>query len=122
MNEIKINTANTNILGVIAILALIAIVCAGIVYHYRNADGKLESELGNIERLNSEIASESRQLQAGIADHRDGIKAVRGAVGTSRKRVERVYTEIEQSAEVADRAIQVIDECENIIKAVKAQR
>ena len=109
-------------MGAIAVFVLIAVICSGLVYYYRNADGKLESELNNIERINAEIASESRQLQAGIADHRDGIKAVRGAVGTSRKRVERVYTEIKQSAEAADRAIQVIDECENIIKAVKTQR
>lgn len=122
MNEIKINTNNTSIMGAVAVLALIAIVCAGIVYHYRNADGKLESELGNIERLNSEIASESRQLQAGIADHRDGIKAVRGKIGASRERVERVYTEIKQSAEVADRAIEVIADCQKIIETVKTQK
>lgn len=111
-----------NLVGIITAILLIAGICAGIVYYYRGASGELESELNDLERLNSEIASESRQLQAGIASHCAGIKAVRGEVRTSRKRVEHIYSELNKSANDADRAIQIIKECESIIEAVKAQR
>lgn len=122
MNEINDNTNNATLLGISVLVVLIVCICAGIVYYYRGADQQLERELSDVERLNHELAAETRQLQAGIASHIAGIKNVRGAIGTSRKRVEHVYTEIEQSAKSTDRAIEIIAECEEIIKAIKTQR
>lgn len=120
MNEIKIQ--NPDYFGVIVGIICIAVICAGIIYYYRGADKQLERELDNAQRLNNQIASETRQLQTSIASHGAGIASIAVALGKSRKRIEHVYTEIEQSANDADRAIQVIEQCENIIKAVKAQR
>ena len=116
------NEKNTNLLGIIIGVVLIAVICAGIIYYYRGADRQLESELAGVERLNTELASATRQLQADIADHGKGIASVTASLGESRKRIKHVYTEIERSAKKTDRAIQLIEECEQIIEAVKAQR
>ena len=122
MNEIKTQTASPSIIGIIALFLLIVSVCAGLVYYYRGADKQLESELADVERLNQELASETRQLQAGIASHSAGIGAVRGKISKSRKRIERVYTDLEEAGNDAERAIKIIEECESIIQAVKAQK
>ena len=103
-------------------MLLIAVVCAGVIYYYRGADNSLERELANVERLNNQLASETRQLQAGIASHGAGIAVVRKSVNQSRKRIEHVYTDLEKAGSDADRAIQVIAECQTILEAVKAQR
>lgn len=116
------NEKNTNLLGIIIGVVLIAVVCAGIIYYYRGASGQLESELVGIERLNNAIASESRQLQTDIASHGKRIASVAVQLGKSRERIKHVYTEIGQSAKDADRAIGLVEECESIIEAVKAQR
>lgn len=116
------NEKNTDYFGVFVGIICIAVVCAGIIYYYRGADKQLERELDNAQRINNQLASETRQLQTSIASHGAGIKSIRSQVGKSRKRIEHVYIEIEQSANDADRAIQVIEQCENIIEAVKAQR
>ena len=121
MNEVKISTNSPNILGVIAVVVLIACSCAGVIYYYRGADNGLERELANIERLNNQLASETRQLQAGIASHGAGIAVVRKSVGKSRERIEHVYSDLEKAGSDADRAIQVVAECQNIIEAVKTQ-
>lgn len=122
MNEIKISTNSSNILGVIAVAVLVACICAGIIYYYRGSDNGLERELANIERLNNQLASETRQLQAGIASHCAGIAVVRKSVGKSRERIEHVYTDLEEAGIDADRAIEIITECQEIIEAVKAQK
>ena len=122
MNEIKISTNNPSILGVVAVVMLVACICAGVIYYYRGADNGLERELANIERLNNQLASETRQLQAGIASHIAGIAVVRKSVGKSRERIEYVYSDLEKAGSDADRAIQVIAECQSIIEAVKAQK
>lgn len=122
MNEIKIQNSSNNLIGIIVIIVLISTVCTGIIYYYKGSDRQLERELGNIERLNSAIASETQQLQTGLANHITGIKAVRSQTRTSRERIEHIYIEIEQSAKSTDRAIQIINDCEKILEAVKTQR
>lgn len=122
MNEIKISTNSTSLSVIVGIILLIACFCAAVVYYYRGADNGLERELANIERLNNQLASETRQLQAGIASHGAGISTVRGKISKSRKRVERVYSDLEKAGSDADRAIQVIAECQTILKTVKTQR
>ncbi|NCB40545.1 MAG: hypothetical protein EOM80_17430, partial [Erysipelotrichia bacterium] len=116
MNEIKIKNTDFGIVGVIAGVLLVAVICAGIVYYYRGASGRLESELADVERVNHELASETRQLQSYIASHGAGIKNVRGAVRTSRKRIEHIHSEIEQSTSDAGRAIEIIEKCQEIIE------
>ena len=122
MNEIKISTGDRNVFIVLAVYVVIVFVCAGVIYYYRGADNGLERELANIERLNNQLASETRQLQAGIASHIAGIAVVRKSVGKSRERIEYVYSDLEKAGSDADRAIQVIAECQSIIEAVKAQK
>ena len=122
MNEVKISTNSPSILGGIAGMLLIAVICAGVIYYYRGADNSLERELADIERLNNQLASETRQLQAGIASHGAGISTVRGKISKSRKRVEHVYTDLEKAGSDADRAIQIVEECQSIIEAIKAKR
>ena len=122
MREVKICTNSPNLLGIIALFVLVACICAGVIYYYRGAGGEIERELSNLEQLNSQLASETRQLQAGIASHGAGIKAVGGSVSKSRERIEHVYSDIEKAGSDADRAIQVIAECQSIIDAVKAQK
>jgi peptidoglycan hydrolase CwlO-like protein len=122
MNEVKINTGIPNIIGILAAILLIAIICTAVIYYYRGASGKLESELDNIENINAELASETRQLQAGIASHGAGIKTVRTSLSKSRERIEHVYSDLEKAGSDADRAIEIIDESENIIEAIKTQR
>lgn len=122
MNEIKIQNGSPGIAVICVAVLLLAIVCAGIIYYYRGADGQLESELDKLERNNRELASETRQLQADIAVHGTGIKTVRTEVSKSRERIEHVYIEIGESAEDADRAISIINDCEKIIEKVKTQR
>ena len=122
MREVKICTNSSNLLGVIGLMLLIACICAGVIYYYRGAGGEIERELSNLEQLNSQLASETRQLQAGIASHSAGIKAVGSSIGKSRERIEHVYTDLEKAGSDADRAIQVIAECQSIVEAVKAQR
>ena len=122
MNEVKISTNSPSILGIIAVVMLVACICAGVIYYYRGADNGLERELTNIERLNNQLASETRQLQAGIASHGAGIAVVRKSVSKSRERIEHVYTDLEKAGSDADRAIEIIAECQNIIKAVKTQK
>ena len=122
MNEAKINTNSHNILGVIAMVGLAACICAGVIYYYRGADNGLERELANIERLNNQLASETRQLQAGIESHGRGIASVTTTIKASRERIEHVYSDLEKAGSDADRAIKVIEECQNIIEAVKTQK
>ncbi|MDD3001973.1 MAG: hypothetical protein PHF29_09490 [Candidatus Riflebacteria bacterium] len=122
MREVKICTNSSNFLGIIALFVLVACICAGIIYYYRGAGGEIERELNNLEQLNSQLASETRQLQSGIASHSAGIKAVGSSIGKSRERIEHVYADIEKAGNDADRAIQIIAECQNIIEAVKAQK
>lgn len=122
MNEIKINTGSPNIIGIVAAILLIAIICTAIIYYYRGASGKLESELDNIENINAELASETRSLQAGLETHRDRIATVTGRITDSSERISNIYTDIGKTAEDVDRAIKIIDECENIIEAIKTQR
>lgn len=122
MNEIKINTGSPNIIGIVAAILLIAIICTAIIYYYRGASGKLESELDNIENINAELASETRSLQTGLETHRDRIATVTGRITDSSERISNIYTDIGKTAEDVDRAIKIIDECENIIEAIKTQR
>jgi len=122
VNEIKIQNSSGNLIDIILVIVLISTVCAGIVYYYRGASGKLESELGRIEKLNADIASEAQQLQTGLANHVAGIKAIRSQTRASRERIEYLHSEIEQSAKSTYRAIEVINDCEKIIEAVKTQR
>jgi septal ring factor EnvC (AmiA/AmiB activator) len=122
VNEIKINNSSGDFGFIVAVVLLIAVICAGIVYYYRGAGGELESELADVERLNSELASETRQLQTDIASHGKGLASVTSAIGKSRERIKHVYTDIGQSAKEAGRAIEIIAECQNIIEAVKTQR
>jgi len=122
VREVKICTNSSNLLGIIALVVLIACICAGVIYYYRGAGGEIERELDNIERISAELASETRQLQAGIASHSAGIKAVGSSIDKSRERIEHVYTDLEEAGSDADRAIQIIAECQAIIEAVKAQK
>jgi peptidoglycan hydrolase CwlO-like protein len=120
VNEVQ-KTADSVVAAIFVVL-VITLVCAGVIYYYRGADSKLESELNNIERLNSELASETRQLQKEFTDHGKGIASVTSSISKSRKRVKHVYTDIEQATSETERAKQLIEECEQIIEAVKAQR
>lgn len=122
MNEIQISTGDRNVFIVLAVYTVIVFVCAGVIYYYRGADRQLERELDRIEGLNHELASETRQLQAEIATHSVRIGNVASRVGNSKKRVQDVCVEIEQSAEDADRAIAIISQCEKIVEAIKTQR
>ena len=124
MNEIKISNGNSavSIPAIIAFVLLIAVICGGIVYYYRGADSKLESELVELERLNTELASATMELRSGVASHSEGLKIVRNEVTTSRKGIEHVYTEIGKATKHADRAIEIINECENIIEKIKTQK
>ena len=116
------NEKSNNLIGLVITVLLIAVICAGIIYYYRGASGKLESELDKLERNNNELASETRQLQADVTKHGEGLTTVRTEVGKSRERIEHVSTEIGQSTEDVDRAITIIEECENIIETVKTQK
>ena len=120
MNEVQKTT--DSIIAAFLLIVVFALVCAGIIYYYKGTSGSLERELEHIEQLNNQLASETRQLQAGITDHRDGIKAVRGKVSKSRERIEHVYTDLEKAGNDADRAIKIIADCEKIIEAVKTQK
>lgn len=122
MNEIKINTGSPNIIGIVAAILLIAIVCAGILYYYRGASGKLESELDNIKELNGAIASETRQLQADITDHGNRIATVSVRIGTSKERLRDIRIDIEETGKSLDRTVEIIDECQDILETVKTQR
>lgn len=122
MNEIKVNTHALNLPAIIGFLLLIAVVCAGVIYYYRGAGGEIERELDHIEQLNNQLASETRQLQAGIASHSAGIAGVRKQASKSRERIEHVYSDLEKAGSDADRAIEVIAECQKIIETVKTQR
>lgn len=122
MNEIKINTHALNLPAIIGFLLLIAVVCAGVIYYYRGAGGEIERELDHIEQLNNQLASETRQLQAGIASHGEGIAGVRKQVSKSRERIEHVYSDLEKAGSDTDRAIEVIAECQEILETVKTQR
>ena len=122
MNEIKINANSPGLPGIVAVVLLIVCICAGVIYYYCGAGGEIERELGNLEQLNNQLASETRQLQAGIASHGGRINSVAKSVGKSRERIERVYSDLEEAGNDADRAIQVIAECQKIIEAVKTQR
>lgn len=122
MNEIKINTHALNLPAIIGLVLLIAVICAGVIYYYRGAGGEIERELNHIEQLSNQLASETRQLQAGIASHGAGIKTVRTSLDESRERIEHVYSDLEKAGSDADRAIAIIAECQEIIEAVKAQR
>lgn len=120
MNEVQKTT--DSIIAAFLLIIVVALVCAGIVYYYRGAGGSLERELEHIEQLNNQLASETRQLQAGIASHGAGIKTVRTSLGESRERIEHVYSDLEKAGNDADRAIKIIADCEKIIEAIKAQR
>lgn len=122
MNEIKSNTHALNLPAIVGFLLLIAVVCAGVIYYYRGASGSLERELDHIEQLSNQLASETRQLQAGIASHSAGIAAVGKSVGKSRERIEHIYTDLEKAGSDTDRAIAIIADCQKIIEAVKTQR
>jgi exonuclease VII small subunit len=122
VNEIKINTHALNLPAIVGFLLLVAVICAGVIYYYRGASGSLERELDHIEQLNNQLESETRQLQAGIASHGAGIAVVRKSVNQSRKRIEHVYTDLEKAGSDADRAIEVIADCQKIIETVKTQR
>lgn len=122
MNDTFFQKSNSHLFTALVGALCLGLVCAGVIYYYKGTDRQLERELDDVERLNHQLASESRQLQAGIASHGIGIATVRGKVGVSRKRVEHIHSEIAESAKSADRAIQIISECENIIKTVKAQK
>jgi hypothetical protein len=122
VNEIKISTNSPSLPAIVGIILFIACFCAAVVYYYRGADNGLERELANIEQLNNQLSSETRQLQAGITSHGAGIAAVGKSVGKSRKRIERVYSDIEKAGSDADRAIAIIADCQKIIEAVKTQR
>ena len=116
------NEKSNNLIGLVITVLLIAVICAGIIYYYRGASGKLESELEQLERNNNEIASETRQLQADVSIHSAGITTVRTEIGKIRERIEHVSTEIEQAGNDVLRAIEIIEDCENIIETVKTQR
>jgi peptidoglycan hydrolase CwlO-like protein len=122
VNEIKISTSDRNVFVVIAVYAVIVGICAAVVCYYRGADNGLERELANIERLNNQLASETRRLQAGIASHVAGIAGVRKQVSKSRERIEHVYTDLETAGSDADGAIEVIADCQKILEKVKTQR
>lgn len=116
------NEKNNNLIGIIVSVLLIAVICAGILYYYRGASGKLESELDNIKDLNTAIASETRRLQAGIADNINRIATVTDRIAVSKERISDIYTDIGEAAKSVDRTVEIINECEDIIEAIKTQR
>lgn len=122
MNEIKINTHSLNLPAIISFLLLIAVVCAGIIYYYRGASGSLDKELDNLEKLNHQLVSETRELQTGLASHSARIGSVTARIETSKKRIEHIYFEIEQSAKDASDAVRIIDQCQEILETVKTQK
>lgn len=122
MNEIKINTHALNLPAIIGLVLLIAVICAGVIYYYRGAGGEIERELNHVEQLSNQLASETRQLQAGIASHGAGIKTVRTSLDKSRERIEHVYSDLEKAGSDADRAIEVIAGCQKILETIKTQR
>lgn len=122
MNEIKINTHALNLPAIIGFLLLISVVCAGVIYYYRGAGGSLDEELDNLEKLNHQLVSETRELQTGLASHSARISRVTARIETSQKRIEHIYFEIEQSAKDASDAVRIIDQCQEIIEAVKTQK
>ena len=122
MNEIKINTNSLNLPAIIGLVLLIAVICAGVIYYYRGAGGSLDHELDNLEKLNHQLVSETRELQTGLASHSARIGSVTAGIGTSKRRIEHIYFEIEQSAKDATDAVKIIEQCEEIIKKVKTQK
>lgn len=122
LQGLHVNEKSNNLIGFVVAILLISIICAGIIYYYRGTSGKLESELDNIENINTEIASETRSLQTGLETHRDRIATVTGRITDSSERISDLYTDIGETAKSVDRAIEIIDECENIIEAIKTQR
>lgn len=122
MNEIQIKNSGFRSLNIFASVLLFACLCGAVIYYYRNADGQLERELNKLEGLNVAIASETRQLQAGVTAHSDRIGKISDRVGVSKKRVQNICAEVAKSADDADRAIAIIGECEKIIEEVKTQK
>jgi methyl-accepting chemotaxis protein len=122
VNEIKINTHSLNLSAIVGFLLLIAVICAGVIYYYRGASGNLDKELDNLEKLNHQLVSETRELQTGLASHSARISSVTARIETSKKRIEHIYFEIEQSAKDASDAVRIIDQCQEILETVKTQR
>ena len=122
MNDTFFQKSTSHLFTALVGALCLGLVCAGVIYYYRGADRQLERELDRIEGLNHELASETRQLQAEIATHSVRIGNVASRVGNSKKRVQDVCVEIEQSAEDADRAIAIINQCEKIVEAIKTKR
>lgn len=122
MNDTFFQKSNSHLFTALVGALCLCLICAGVIYYYRGADRQLERELDRIEGLNHELASETRKLQAEIATHSVRIGNVSSRIGNSKKRVQDVCVEIEQSAEDADRAIGIINQCEKIIETIKAQR
>ena len=122
MNEIKINTHALNLPAIIGFLLLVAVICAGVIYYYRGASGSLDKELDNLEKINHQLVSETRELQTGLASHSARIGSVAARIETSKKRIEHIYFEIEQSAKDASDAVRIIDQCQEILETVKTQK
>ena len=112
-------------------LIFISIIC-GFVFYIGTAGQKLENELNKLERLNSQLASETIQLRNELEGHQQrigsittGIKDVTNEIGTvssrigkSQQGVRNLYTEIKETGTDLERAECIIEECEEILKEI----
>lgn len=116
---------------VLIALIFISIIC-GFVFYIGSSSEKLENELNKLERLNSELASQTIQLRNELEGHQQrigsittGIKDVTNEIGTvssrigkSQRGVQDVYIKIKETGTDLERAECIIEECEEILKEV----
>jgi chromosome segregation ATPase len=121
--------------SVFVVIIVITIIC-GIIYYFGSTSEKLENELIKLERLNSQLASETIQLRNELEGHQQrigsittGIKDVTIEIGTisnrigkSQQGVRNLYTEIKETGTDLERAESIINQCEEILKEVTKKR
>jgi chromosome segregation ATPase len=117
------------------VIIVITIIC-GIIYYFGSTSEKLENELIKLERLNSQLASETIQLRNELEGHQQrigsittGIKDVTNEIGTisnrigkSQRGVQNLCTEIKETGTDLERAESIINQCEEILKEVTKKR
>ena len=126
----------SNILTSIVIAIIITCVFCGIIYYFGSTSKKLEDELIKLERLNSQLASETIQLRNELEGHQQrigsittGIKDVTIEIGTisnrigeSQRGVQNLCTEIKETGRDLITAEELIRQCEEILKEVTKKR
>lgn len=113
--------AKNDFTGFVLLVLCFASILA-IIYNFTNSAPIIEHELKHVEKLNSAIASESRQLQTELASHNKRLASITNRIDSSKERVHRASEKLTESTTDVNRAIEIIEDCESIIESIKAQR